>query len=110
MKIFCFVLLFAACFVQEFTQTVFVDCLTDFFYGGNNKMIDFYINGTKVDVQIEDEQTVSDVLVSFEKTCEENHVAVIGITVDGKQITADIFDEESQKPLSDKMKFEFTVV
>ena len=73
-------------------------------------MIDFYINGTKVDVQIEDEQTVSDVLVSFEKTCEENHVAVIGITVDGKQITAEIFDEESQKPLGDKMKFEFTVV
>ena len=73
-------------------------------------MIDFYINGTKVDVQIEDEQTISDVLVSFEKTCEENHVAVIGICVDGKQITADIFDEESQKPLGDKMKFEFTVV
>ena len=47
-------------------------------------MIDFYINGTKVDVQIEDEQTISDVLVSFEKTCEENHVAVIGICVDGK--------------------------
>ena len=46
-------------------------------------MIDFYINGTKVDVQIEDEQTISDVLVSFEKTCEENHVAVIGIYVDG---------------------------
>lgn len=73
-------------------------------------MIDFYINGTKVDVQIEDEQTISEVLVSFEKTCEENHVAVIGICVDGKQITADIFDEESQKPLEDKMKFEFTVV
>ena len=33
-------------------------------------MIEFYINGQQVEVQIEDEQTVGDVLTSFEKTCE----------------------------------------
>ena len=49
-------------------------------------MIEFYINGQQVDVQIEDEQTIGDVLKSFESTCEENNAAVIGITVDGKQI------------------------
>lgn len=73
-------------------------------------MIEFYINGQQVEVQIEDEQTVGDVLSSFEKTCEENDAAVIGISVDGKQITADIFDSEAQKALGKDTKFEFSIV
>ena len=73
-------------------------------------MIDFFINGQKIDVQIEDEQTIGDVLSSFEKTCEENRAAVIGIAVDGKTITAETFDDEALKPLSKNMKFEFSVV
>ncbi len=73
-------------------------------------MIDFFINGQKIDVQIEDEQTIGDVLSSFEKTCEENQAAVIDIAVDGKTITAETFDDEALKPLSKNMKFEFSVV
>ncbi len=73
-------------------------------------MIDFFINGQKVDVQIEDEQTIGDVLKSFESTCEENEAAVIGIAVDGKQITADIFDAEAAKPLGKDTKFEFSII
>ena len=73
-------------------------------------MIEFYINGQKIDVQIEDEETIGDVLHSFELTCEENKAAVIGILVDGKQITADIFDEESVKPLEKNTRFEFSIV
>lgn len=73
-------------------------------------MIEFFINGTPVEVKIEDEQTIGDVLSSFERTCEENKVAVIGIIVNGKQITADIFDGEVNKPLEKNTKFEFTVV
>ena len=73
-------------------------------------MIDFFINGQKIDVQIEDEQTIGDVLSSFEKACEENQAAVIGIAVDGKTITAETFDDEALKPLSKNMKFEFSVV
>ncbi|WP_033421602.1 hypothetical protein [Treponema bryantii] len=73
-------------------------------------MIEFYINGQQVDVQLEDEQTIGDVLKSFEATCEENKAAVIGIIVDGKQITADIFDEEAAKPLGNDTKFEFSIV
>ena len=73
-------------------------------------MIEFYINGQQIDVQIEDEETIGDVLHSFELTCEENKAAVIGILVDGKQITADIFDEESVKPLGKNTKFEFSIV
>ena len=73
-------------------------------------MIEFYINGQQVEVQIEDEQTIGDVLKSFESTCEENDAAVIGITVDGKQITAELFDEEASKPLGKNTKFEFSIV
>ena len=73
-------------------------------------MIEFYINGQQVEVQLEDEQTIGDVLKSFEKTCEENDAAVIGITVDGKQITAELFDEEASKPLGKDTKFEFSIV
>ena len=73
-------------------------------------MIEFYINGQQVEVQIEDEQTIGDVLKSFETTCEENDAAVIGIKVDGKQITAELFDEEASKPLTQNTKFEFSIV
>ena len=73
-------------------------------------MVEFYINGQQVEVQLEDEQTVGDVLKSFESTCEENDAAVIGISVDSKQITAELFDEEAAKPLGSNTKFEFSIV
>ena len=73
-------------------------------------MISFYINGDPVEVQLEGEETIGDVLKSFEITCEENAAAVIGISVDGKTITADTFDEEAEKPLGKDTKFEFSVV
>ncbi len=73
-------------------------------------MVEFYINGQQVEVQLEDEQTVGDVLKSFERTCEENDAAVIGIAVDSKQITAELFDEEAAKPLGSNTKFEFSIV
>lgn len=73
-------------------------------------MISFYINGDPVEVQLEGEESIGDVLKSFEITCEENAAAVIGITVDGKAITAEVFDEEAAKPLGKDTKFEFSVV
>ena len=73
-------------------------------------MISFYINGEPVEVQLEGEETIGDVLKSFEMTCEENAAAVIGITVNGTTITADTFDAEAGKPLGADTKFEFSVV
>ena len=72
--------------------------------------MDFYVNGEKIDVKLEDEKTIGDVLKSFEVTCEENNAAVIGISIDGKTITADIFDEESKKELSENTKIEFSII
>ena len=73
-------------------------------------MIEFYINGQNVEVQIEDEETVGDVLKSFEKTCEENEAAVIGIKVDGRDVSAETFDEEAAKRLEKNTRFDFSVV
>ena len=70
--------------------------------------MEFYVNNEKIDVQLENEKTVGDVLKSFELTCEQNNAAVIGININNKTITADIFDEESKKELSDDTKIEFT--
>ncbi|MCQ2590265.1 MAG: hypothetical protein MJ179_07570 [Treponema sp.] len=73
-------------------------------------MIEVYINGNKTDAQLESEQTIGDVLRSFEITCEENDAAVLEICVDGKQISAQEFDEEAGKPLGENTKFEFSVI
>lgn len=73
-------------------------------------MIEFYINGQNVDVKIEDEETVGDVLNSLEQICEENEAAVIGISVNGVKITAESFDQEAKKELTNNDKFEFTII
>jgi len=72
--------------------------------------MEFYLNDEKIDVTIENEKTVGDVFKSFEINCEENNAAVIGITLNGKNITADLFDEVSKQELEDSMKFNFNIV
>lgn len=72
--------------------------------------MELYINGEKVDASIENEKTVGDVLQSFAQECENNNAAVIGIIVDGNQISAQMFDEASKAPLTENSKFEFDIV
>ena len=43
-------------------------------------------------------------------SCEENDSAVIGITLNGEQITAEKFDDISKKALDDNMSFSFNIV
>lgn len=73
-------------------------------------MIEVFINGEKTDVQLENEKTIGDILNSFEQTCEANKAAVIGICVDGNQITADLIDKISPEPLQENTKFEFSII
>ena len=72
--------------------------------------MDLFVNGTKIDVTLEDEKTIGDVLRSFEITCEENDAAVIGIRADGKKVDASSFDEYAKLPLTASTKIEFEVV
>lgn len=73
-------------------------------------MINFFMNGNPLDVQLENEKTVGDIFYSFEQTCEENEAAVIGIVVDDKNITSDLFDDIKIKSIDDVNNIEFTVV
>lgn len=68
------------------------------------------MNGNPLDVQLENEKTVGDIFYSFEQTCEENEAAVIGIVVDDKNITSDLFDDIKIKSIDDVNNIEFTVV
>ncbi len=68
------------------------------------------MNGEKIDATLENEKTVGDILKSFELTCEENDAAVIGIIINGKNVTADDFDEISKEEIKDSTKIEFSVV
>lgn len=72
--------------------------------------MEFYINGDKVDVQIEGEKTIGDVLHSFAQECENNKAAVIGIKINNESVSADMFDEISKEELSENTKFDFNVV
>lgn len=69
-----------------------------------------FINGQEADVTLENEKTIGDVLSSFEKTCEENNAAVTAIQVDGKNVTAEIFDEVAKAPLKKETTIHFDVV
>ena len=71
--------------------------------------MELYVNGEKLDVTLENEKTVGEVLRSFEITCEENHMATIGIVLNGTQISADDFDRAAAELLTDSTKIELTV-
>lgn len=72
--------------------------------------MEFYVNGEKIDVSLEDEKTVGDVLKSFEIMIEQNNAAVIGISLNGEKISAETFDEHTKQPLKEDDTFEFTIV
>lgn len=72
--------------------------------------MEFYINDEKIDATLEGEKTVGDVLKSFEMICHENEAEVIGISISGKQITAENFDEEAKSALKGDEVFSFNVV
>lgn len=74
------------------------------------KSIDIVINGDTTQLELGAAATIGDVLKTFEVECEKQNGAVIGIRIDGEEITAKTFDEVSLKPYTDKIKFDFDVV
>ena len=72
--------------------------------------MELYVNNEKLDIVLEDEKTVGDVLKSFEAECEKNNATTINITLNGKNIGADEFDDIFQEPLKDDTKLELVIV
>lgn len=68
--------------------------------------MDIYLNSEPLQLQLEDEKTLGDFLIGFEKLSEEFEATIIKIIVDGKIITADKIDENSSIPLDSIQKLE----
>lgn len=54
--------------------------------------MEFYLNGQKTEITLENEQNVKDFLEAFELECEKNEATIIGVEIDDKQISADELD------------------
>lgn len=72
--------------------------------------MEFFVNGQKLDITLQDEKTIGDVLRAFEVSCEENKLATIGINVNGKNISAEDFDSTAAQELKDDTKIDVTVI
>ena len=72
--------------------------------------MELFINGQKLDITLEGEKTVGEVLRSFEQTAAQNRCATIGITIDGKKIPAEDFDEAAKAPIESAARIDLDVV
>lgn len=72
--------------------------------------MDFFVNGEKLDITLQDEKTVGDVLKAFEISCQENHLATIGVSIDDKNIPAEDFESILNLPIAQTSKIDVSVI
>ena len=72
--------------------------------------MDFLVNGEKLDITLQDEKTVGDVLKAFEISCQENHLATIGVSIDDKNIPAEDFESILNLPIEQTSKIDVSVI
>lgn len=72
--------------------------------------MDFYVNGEKLDITLQDEKTVGDVLKAFEVSCQENKLATIGVAIDDKNIPAEEFETILDISLDKVNKIDVSVI
>ncbi|MCI5523013.1 MAG: hypothetical protein SO116_01850 [Treponema sp.] len=68
------------------------------------------VNGTPVDITLENEKTVGDVLKSFEKEAAQNDATTVGINLNGEDINAGKFNLILQEPLEEDTVLSLNVV
>lgn len=68
------------------------------------------VNGTQIDITLENEKTVGEVLKSFEAEAARNEATTVNIRLNGKDISADAFDEAIKEPVQDDTLLELTVI
>lgn len=72
--------------------------------------MEFYVNGEKIDITLENEKTVSDVLKSFEAEASKNDATTIGIKLNGENIPAENFEQLVEMELKEDTKIELKVL
>ena len=70
----------------------------------------FYVNGEKIDITLENEKTVSDVLKSFEEEAAKNDATTIGIKINGESVPAGDFEKVVGQELKNDTKIELNVL
>ena len=69
-----------------------------------------YINGQEADITLDSEKNLGDVLTSFEAECAKNKATTVNIVVDGEEVSADVFDVFTQKPVEAINTLELTTI
>ena len=72
--------------------------------------MEFYVNGEKIDITVENEKTVSDVLKSFEEEAAKNDATTIGIKINGESVPAGDFEKVVGQELKNDTKIELNVL
>lgn len=72
--------------------------------------MEFYVNGEKIDIILENEKTVSDVLKSFEEEAAKNDATTIGIKINGESVPAGDFEKVVGQELKNDTKIELNVL
>lgn len=72
--------------------------------------MNFYINGNKLDITLENEKTVGDVLKGFEEEAEKNDATTVSIELNGNVIDAEKLDEAFSQELSESTDLRLQVI
>ncbi|MCI5831050.1 MAG: hypothetical protein UHY90_09265 [Treponema sp.] len=72
--------------------------------------MEFYVNGEKIDITLENEKTIRDVLKSFEEEAAKNDATTIGIKINGESVPAEKFEETVAQEIQDNTKIELNVL
>ena len=72
--------------------------------------MELFVNGSKLDVQLEDEKTVGDVLKAFEEECQKINTTTVAIQINGKNISAELFEEAAKEELKDDTIIELKTI
>lgn len=72
--------------------------------------MNFYVNGNKLDITLENEKTVGDVLKGFEEEAEKNDATTVSIELNGNVIDAEKLDEAFSQELSESTDLRLQVI
>ncbi len=72
--------------------------------------MNFYVNGNKLDITLENEKTVGDVLKGFEEEAEKNDATTVSIELNGKVIDAEKLDEAFSQELNESTDLRLQVI
>lgn len=72
--------------------------------------MELFINGIKIDAQIEHEKTLQEVLSYFEEEGIKNNATIVKIVVNGNELSAEKLDSEFGKPLTEINTLEISTI